>query len=198
MEQLQNMYAATNANLEQVPQTDDTYVPKLLSFSGRIGRLRYLAYQVSMAILSYLFLFAVAGLILATSSFSSISQTLESAMGMVVLTVFAIALFVGSITIAKRRLNDLDNSGWLAILMFIPYVNFLFSLYLIFAKGNEGSNSYGPAPSANTRAVILGALVMPILAVLGIIAAIALPAYKNYTDRVKAHAYVENIARDHS
>ncbi|WMW80952.1 DUF805 domain-containing protein [Undibacterium cyanobacteriorum] len=174
---MENMYAAPNANLDEPLSSEATYVPRFFSFSGRIGRMRYLAYQVFMVLCSYLFLFGAASLILSSSS-ASFSDFFGSTLGVIVVALFLMVLFVGTITFVRRRLHDLGQSGWLTLIIFVPYLNSLFSLYLIFAGGDKDSNRYGPAPSANTTAVIVGALLVPALAIIGIIAAIAIPAYK--------------------
>ena len=48
--------------------------------------------------------------------------------------------------LAIRRLHDLDLSAFFILLSFVPVVSFFFALYLIFKKGTEGPNSYGPDP----------------------------------------------------
>jgi uncharacterized membrane protein YhaH (DUF805 family) len=45
-----------------------------------------------------------------------------------------------------RRLHDLDRSGWWALFAFVPLVNFIFGLYLLFKRGTEGPNRYGADP----------------------------------------------------
>ena len=45
-----------------------------------------------------------------------------------------------------KRLHDLDKSGWLILLMFVPIVNALFGLYMLFADGTVGPNQYGEDP----------------------------------------------------
>lgn len=45
-----------------------------------------------------------------------------------------------------RRCHDLDRSGYWGLLVLIPVVNFFFLLYLLFAKGTDGWNQYGPDP----------------------------------------------------
>ena len=44
------------------------------------------------------------------------------------------------------RFHDLNYSGWFALLLFIPYVDLLVGLYVIFASGTDGPNKYGPDP----------------------------------------------------
>ena len=89
-------------------------------------------------------------------------------------------------TYVRRRLNDLDQSGWWGIMMLIPLLNFFFGLYLVFAPGSKGSNSFGPAPCKNSVGVIIGGFLFPLLFIFGILAAVAIPAYKDYQEREKA------------
>ena len=44
-----------------------------------------------------------------------------------------------------KRLHDVDKSGWWALIMLIPLVNLCLGIYLLFAKGTEGSNRFGEA-----------------------------------------------------
>ena len=49
---LENVYSAPRADLSIAPEDDDTYQPKIWALSGRLGRIRYLAYlNISMIIL---------------------------------------------------------------------------------------------------------------------------------------------------
>ncbi|MES2320223.1 MAG: DUF805 domain-containing protein [Pseudomonadota bacterium] len=87
-----------------------------------------------------------------------------------------IPTFLIIFVLAKRRLNDMDHTGWWSLLIVIPFVNLIFFLWLVFGAGDEGSNSFGPAPCKNSVPVIIGACVMPVF-LIGIIAAVAIPAY---------------------
>lgn len=57
-----------------------------------------------------------------------------------------IAAVVGGWMIGIRRMHDLDKSGWWLLITLIPYVNMIFSLYVIFAPGTKGDNQYGADP----------------------------------------------------
>ncbi len=57
-----------------------------------------------------------------------------------------IACLVAAIMIQIRRWHDLNKSGWFAILGLIPYVDIAVGLYLLFAPGTKGINSYGSDP----------------------------------------------------
>ena len=46
-----------------------------------------------------------------------------------------------------KRLHDLGKSGYQALLLFVPLLNFIFVLYLFFAQGEIGENKFGKRPS---------------------------------------------------
>ncbi|MBV8634011.1 MAG: DUF805 domain-containing protein, partial [Burkholderiaceae bacterium] len=87
----------------------------------------------------------------------------------------------------RRRLHDLDQTGWLSLLLFVPLIGFFFSLYLLFAPGTDGSNSYGPAPAKQSGGIIWVIIAIPVfIALIGILAAIAIPAYQGYVNKARA------------
>ncbi len=60
--------------------------------------------------------------------------------------VISFAAAIPNFMLLIRRLHDLNRSGWWALIMLIPLVNLLFAVYVIFFKGTEGPNKYGPDP----------------------------------------------------
>jgi amino acid transporter len=95
-----------------------------------------------------------------------------------------IAMIVMSVMIAKRRLNDLNRSGWWFLLFIVPLINFVMAIYVIFFPGTEGSNNFGPAPERNSLGVKFLALMVPVVFIgVGILAAIAIPQYQDYVMR---------------
>jgi hypothetical protein len=52
--------------------------------------------------------------------------------------------------------------------------------------GSRGENRFGPPPPPNTWGVRVLGVILPVIALVGILAAIAIPSYKNYTDRARA------------
>ncbi len=53
---------------------------------------------------------------------------------------------IAGITLTIRRLQDLNHSPLVWMLGYLPVINLFFFLYLLFAKGTEGDNVYGPDP----------------------------------------------------
>ena len=58
----------------------------------------------------------------------------------------SLPLSIGSFMVGIRRLHDLNRTGWFMLLVFIPVVNLIFAIYLLFFKGTEGYNNYGADP----------------------------------------------------
>jgi uncharacterized membrane protein YhaH (DUF805 family) len=179
---MDNMYAAPSADLTLSASSDETYQPRVFAVTGRIGRLRYLAYGIALN-LALLF---CAGMLAA--AVIPLFDDKDSA-GMVAIAgmlLFYIPVLAIAFIMAKRRLNDLNQSGWLSLLLIVPLVNFFFGLFMLIAPGTRGSNNYGPAPTPNPVSVVLAACIVPLVFVLGIVAAIAIPAYQQYVIRAKA------------
>ncbi|MFR7417505.1 DUF805 domain-containing protein [uncultured Megasphaera sp.] len=57
----------------------------------------------------------------------------------------AIAVTISVIMLTIRRCHDLDKSGWF-YRFFVPVADFIVTLYLLLAKGTDGSNHHGPDP----------------------------------------------------
>ncbi len=183
----------TTSNPYQAPASDVTsasdnqpYQPKIFTASGRIGRLRYLAYGV----ISYLCLIPFGLLAGLLGGFGSSESGAMGGIALLFLGLGYLAMVVFMFILAKRRLNDLNQSGWLSLLLLIPLVNIFIGLWLIFAPGTKQHNSYGAQPVKNPVGIVILALVMPIL-MIGIIAAVSIPAYQDYVER--AASYEESL-----
>lgn len=172
---MNNPYNAPTADLSSPGDAGATYVPKMLELRGRIGRVRYLAYTFGLTLLLGLAMAMLMGVL------AMISEKLIM-LGLILY----IPLILATLVVAARRLNDLGQTGWLALLTLVPLLNFFFGLWLIFGAGSASANQYGPPPSKNTTAVVWLACILPIVGIIGILAAIALPAYQDYTTRAKA------------
>jgi len=174
-----NPYTAPDAALDTGQET--LYQPRVFSFNGRIGRMRYLAYGIGI---NMLLTIAMVPLLGASAAMGGDATT--SMLGVVAIGVFYLATIVVSVIFAKRRLNDLDRSGWWFLLFIIPLVNLLLAIYLIFFPGTDGSNRFGPAPVANSVGVLILGWMLPVIFVLGIVAAVAIPQYQDYVARAQS------------
>ena len=58
-----------------------------------------------------------------------------------------------SVSLIIRRLHDIGKTGWFILLAFIPFLNIIFVLYLLFTKGKPEDNIYGEAPSSKKNII---------------------------------------------
>ena len=145
---------------------------EVFSIEGRIGRLRYLAWSLVL-MLAGLALLGVASMGLAISEI----------VGGLLLAMVVLAMVVVSVQIAAQRLHDIGWSAWLWLLNLVPVVGGVFALLLLVVPGGAGANRFGPPPPPNSRAVKLLAWLWLLVPVLGILAAISIPAYQDYLTR---------------
>lgn len=170
---MSNIYSPPSADVSNVGIDDATYEPKVFALSGRIGRLRMLAFGLGATLALSLLMAVVAGLG---------GLVLGPVVAMILAGLIYIPMIVLSFAYAVRRLNDLNLSGWWCLLSFVPFVNIIYGLYVLFAPGTKGSNNYGPAPSDNPRWVIVTACIMPVLFILAIVAAVSTGFYDTYSN----------------
>lgn len=169
-----NPYSPPRAAVNDLEDEDVGFSdPKIWSASGRIGRLRYMAYMM----MGYL-IFAVIGGVTAVASPKLGAPVLAS----LLFGVGGIAYLVLVVFSAIQRSHDMDWSGWTILLAIIPLVGLIW----IFKGGTPGGNRFGAPPSPNTLGVKIAGSLFPAVFVIGILAAIALPAYQQYVAR--AHA----------
>lgn len=69
-----------------------------------------------------------------------------SVFGILIGVVAIVAAIWFSLAQGVKRLHDLDKSGWLFLLCYIPFVGWIFALYILFADGTVGPNRYGEDP----------------------------------------------------
>jgi len=112
---------------------------RAFSVSGRSGRGEYFVH-------SFVDLLFIYGLLLGVALLEG--NGLEVGSGAVGFTLIAIVLLgaVFELCATIRRFHDLGHSGWYWFLLCVPIVNISFGLKLLFQKGHEDWNEYGPPP----------------------------------------------------
>lgn len=156
---------------------------KILSAQGRLGRVRYIGYSVGIGLLVNLIFALIGGL----AAFLQRGGSAES-MGMLmggIMIVLGVAALVVSFLLTIQRLHDFNANGWWSVLIIVPLANLVLYLILLIMPGTQGPNRFGNPPPPNTLGVILLALILPLIFVVGIIAAIAIPAYMDYVERAR-------------
>ncbi|MFP5418715.1 MAG: DUF805 domain-containing protein [Gammaproteobacteria bacterium] len=170
-----NPYQVPRSNVDRQGQIEYSEV-KALSVSGRLGRIRYLTYSMGYTLLFYL----VAGVVLV--GMTAMGITPESPAFIGVLGVTYVAMIVVMFMITIQRAHDFDKSGWWSLLSLVPFVNFIF----LFMPGTDGENRYGKKTPPNRGAAVILIVAFLGVMVIGILAAIAIPAYQEYVKRAQA------------
>lgn len=121
-----------------------TYVPDqgikemFLRYDNRLNRKPYIIRNL-MLLGAQLLLFVIIGLLGSSGS--------EAATGFGAIILLASSLsIIPAIFLNIRRLHDLGRSGWWQLVILIPFAYIVLALFLLFAKGTQGPNEYGPDP----------------------------------------------------
>ena len=146
----------------------------MLSVNGRIGRVRYLGWSMGMMLLAMLAYAIAVG-----------AMAISPIVGGILMVPLVIAAVVVAVMIGVQRLHDLGWSGWLWLLNLVPVVGTVFALLMLVVPGTQGANRYGPPPPPNSRGVIVLAWSCLLVPILGILAAISIPAYQDYVERAQ-------------
>jgi uncharacterized membrane protein YhaH (DUF805 family) len=158
---------------------------KLLSVSGRLGRLRYIAFSIALLLITWLGGSLLMGIIAAIMT--AVSKDAAMITIWVMMAVIYGALFIGSFMLAIQRLHDFDSSGWLTLLFLVPLVNVIFGFILWFVPGTDGENRFGRKTPPNGAGVKIMVVLVPFIFIfiIGILAAIAIPQYNEYVKRAQ-------------
>lgn len=109
------------------------------SSKGRFSRYSYFGWNGLLSI--FMFALVIIGVLLSPNF--QVDYSLSIISWLIVIVGYFIFTYLIFIVII-RRLHDLDKSGWLSLLSFVPLANVGLSIYLIFFKGTEGPNRFGP------------------------------------------------------
>ena len=166
-----NPYSAPGAALDTGTGAE-TYQPTIFSFNGRLGRMRYLAYGIGLMMV-FMAIIGVLFAVLIPTMAGGGDGIGAAGFGFILLLYVPAIVFV--VMFGKRRLNDLNRSGWWLLLMIVPIANLLLSIYLMFFPGTAGSNDFGPAPAPNSVAVLVIGWIVIIFFALSLIGSIVGP-----------------------
>lgn len=170
-----NPYAPPRAAVDDVGPGQAYQPVRFWSAQGRIGRLRYLAYNAGGYVAFALALAVVSIVGAATQSTGAAT---------VAIWVLVVPYLVFFVLLSIQRSHDMNVTGWLSLAALIPLVGLAF----LFIPGTCGANRFGAPPPLNTTGVKVMAALPLVVFVVGIVAAIALPAYVDYQKRAAAAA----------
>jgi len=123
---------------------------KYASFSGRASRREFWMF----------FLFMVIACIVCMIIDIRLGTTLELDLGFgpmptpygYVLIAYLIITLLPGLALSVRRMHDINKTGWILLVQFIPIVGGIWLLVLYCLPGTIGDNQYGPDPYAEAVA----------------------------------------------
>ena len=113
---------------------------QIFTTEGRLNRKRYLIYMIIFA------LTLTAAKISTTAMATLLTGDPTGGLVMAITLVLVVIAGAGNIMLIIRRLHDLNKSGYFALVVFVPVIGTIFSIWLFFAPGTIGYNQYGADP----------------------------------------------------
>lgn len=170
--QNRNPYAAPRTNVSRAESAEEYGEIKLFSASGRLGRVRYIGYTFGLTMLIGLIAALAIGML----------SLVDPTIGLLVGGAAYIVIIVVQILLTIQRSHDMNVTGWLCLISLIPLAVLVFWL----VPGTRGQNDYGPPPPPNTAGAVVLACILPAIMIVGMLAAVAIPAYQDYVQRAEA------------
>ncbi|MFZ2171181.1 MAG: DUF805 domain-containing protein [Methylococcaceae bacterium] len=110
--------------------------------------------------------------------------------------IYSLAVLIPAIAVSVRRLHDTNRSGWWLLIELIPVIGAIVLLIFLVQDSQQGDNQYGPNPKPDDKGgsnlAIVVTVVIVTMSVIGILAAIAIPAYQDYVERAKQTGFHHN------
>jgi len=155
---------------------------RFFDWHGRVSRVQFLVYSTFNALIA---LMLVALLFVMIGGFQGMANASSEQLPMSLLgasSVGVVVLFYLQLAVSKRRFNDLNKTGWLALLMLVPGVNILVYLYLLAVEGTAGANYYGlPArPATQLKTVLMVLIPLLVMSLIGLLTQVVVPSYQSY------------------
>lgn len=206
MEASQNPYASPSSEKLQADDNTMAETPRVFAFSGRLGRMRFFTYlalatigvsivgSLAMVALSlvheYLGIaaYAIAMIGSVVFSFSVYIRRLHDINASGWWSALLLLPIVAGIAATAVAGNDplSGASAAFTLLGLTGLIVLALFLLLLFKPGNRESNHFGAPTTPNSTGVIVGfilTLVFGGIYMIGIVAAISIPAYQDYMER---------------
>jgi uncharacterized membrane protein YhaH (DUF805 family) len=117
---------------------------RYFDFSGRSRRKEYWMFTLLYVLVAVFFAaFMIAGVI-GLENNETPGPLFWAGFGALML--FLLASLIPSIAVAVRRFHDQDQSGWMYLLSFIPYIGSIVLIVFMCLDGTRGENRFGPDP----------------------------------------------------
>jgi uncharacterized membrane protein YhaH (DUF805 family) len=110
-------------------------------FSGRARRKEFWMFTL----FHFLFIFTTTFLVFFLTS-DIYEDTETNYVYVAIICTYLLISIIPSIALTIRRLHDTGKSGWLYLIVIIPYLGWFTIMIFACMEGNRGSNKWGPNP----------------------------------------------------
>tara|TARA_R110002126_G_scaffold206886_1_gene353969 strand:+ start:59 stop:475 length:417 start_codon:yes stop_codon:yes gene_type:complete len=110
-------------------------------FSGRARRKEFWMFTL----FHFLFIFSTTFLVFFLTS-DIYEDTETNYVYVAIICTYLLISIIPSIALTVRRLHDTGKSGWLYLIVIIPYLGWFTIMIFACMEGNRGSNKWGPNP----------------------------------------------------
>ncbi len=117
-----------------------------ITFEGRIGIKEYWFTMFVLMGAAFIFSFALTFFVVILMAMSSTETMPAYIFAIFIFAIIAYSVYVAiwSTSMMIRRLHDLNYSGWMYLISFIPYLGNIILLVFSLMPGKNESNQYGP------------------------------------------------------
>lgn len=142
--------------------------------TGRISRITFIAWNIALSMLLMLPLLAIS-LLIPNLNENALELMLSDNIALFILLflIIYIPFLYFSIIFSIKRLHDINQSGWLYLLSFVPLINVIFALYVVFASGTTGPNKFGEQRAPKTWESVVTWVIVGLFSLLLIVAIFA-------------------------
>ena len=116
-----------------------------LNFSGRARRKEYWMFNLVYTII-------LIGCTVLDNMLGTVFMMDGGALGQISMgygwayTICGLVHFIPSLSLVVRRLHDVGKSGWFYLIILIPFIGFIWILFLFCIEGQKEENKWGPDP----------------------------------------------------
>jgi len=132
-------HVARPANMMSFMDATKSCFQQYVGFSGRASRSEYWFFYLS-------FILVVIGMTVLTVVSAFVLDALSGLMGMLTMVAY-FAFILPFISVSVRRLHDLGKTGWMFLVVFIPFVGGILLLVWFVSDGQAHDNAYGAVPT---------------------------------------------------
>lgn len=123
----------------------------LFRIQGRANRAQYWGYGVLLPLLMIIIVGVLVAVLMPLLQDSStgddiVKTVVAVVVGLIGLVTLVLTVWM-SIAVGVKRFHDMNQSGWLYALAFIPYLGTLVVIVIGILKGTDGENQYGDIPT---------------------------------------------------